>query len=262
MKRVISLLRRHGLAGTAKIIISRISGAELALYKREIHRLNDRPQRIHPYVDEALSLLSLERIEPTDLNGLLDGPLKGKFTKFGSDKESRHNYREIYDSILSNFVNPRILEIGLGSVNPFPYAGLPPGGSTRAFREAYPTATIIGCDIDPASVEAIDELGFVVDQTSGESLQNLYEVLEAKYEFDLIIDDGFHDIHANIRTLIHLIPLLSNEGFYVIEDVHENMIQIWSLIQHLLPGRLTICDLRQSRPMCEDNILLILRKVA
>jgi hypothetical protein len=260
MRQLLSALRRYGVVGVAKLLIHRISDGQIQAYKQEIERLNSRESRVHPFIAEAISLVKNLDIPQSNLTGLKNGPLKAKFEEFGSDKETRHSYAEIYDEILSNFAEPRILEIGLGSHNSYPYAGLPPGGSIRAFREAYTNAKLVGCDIDPQSVEAINEMGFVVDQTSENSLIQLVSQLSPKYEFDLIIDDGFHDIHANVRTLIHLFPLLSSRGFYVVEDIHVSMIEHWALLKSYLPGNMSLCDMSADRPSIDDNILLVFRK--
>jgi hypothetical protein len=219
---------------------------------------NTRKRRLHPYVQEAISILKLPalnsapKIQPKE-----NGNLTGLFTKYGSDKEDRHSYASTYSEILAEKSAPRILEIGLGSLNPFPYAGLAPGGSIRAWREGYPEAIIVGVDIDPDAVSAIDEVGFVADQTSDDSLDELIVKLEDFAPFDLIVDDGFHDPHANVRTLVKLFSLLSQTGSYVIEDVHESLVDLWELMAQNLPGRLEVRDLRDQRPESDDNILLI-----
>ena len=260
MKNLFSQLNKHGIVNSTKILLKRVSGDETRHFIKQIEVLNSREFRVHSYISEAISLLEIPSILETSLTGVKDGPLKGKFEKYGSDKETRHSYTEIYDEILGKFSNPKILEIGLGSINPYPYAGLPPGGSTFAFREAYPSANLIGCDIDPDSVLAIGGEGYVVDQTSEISLKSLVSKLEEKDHFDLIIDDGFHDIHANVRTLLHLYPRLSENGFFVIEDVHTSMLPLWRLFQPYLPGDLTFADMSSLRPSTDDNVLLIFKK--
>ena len=166
--------------------------------------------------------------------------------------------------MLGKFASPRILEIGVGSVNDFPYAGLQPaGGALKAFRKEFQNALIIGIDIDPHSIETIKEqgfIGFVADQNSDESLINTKKILTEKGPFDLIIDDGFHDPHANIRTLKIIFDLLSENGTYVIEDVHETLIPFWNAIAIHLPGNVRILDLRKVRPETDDNILILITK--
>lgn len=120
---------------------------------------------------------------------------------------------------------------------------------------------MVGADIDPDSVKAISEIGFVVDQTKTDSLAQLKDnVAKIVSNFDLIIDDGFHDPHANIRTLLNLFEILSDNGYYIIEDVHYSLIGFWLISSKLLPGRMKIFDLRELRPGVDDNIIIIFQK--
>ena len=194
----------------------------------------------------------------------VDNEIAGSiFTEFGSDKDTRHSYGNIYVDLLSRFPQPKILEIGVGSINDFPYAGLAAGGALRAFRKRFQDSKIVGVDIDPQSIEAIMAEGFegyVVDQTSENSLGSLKKTLANHAPFDLIIDDGFHDPHANIRTLKSLFELLSEDGTYVVEDVHETLIDFWKVVAVHLPGKMQILDMRELRPGVDDNILLLFTK--
>ncbi len=221
-----------------------------------------RHKRIHPYVSEALNLIAPDlkaSIQPpSKIN-----PMTSLFSEFGSDKDTQHSYGEIYFDLLKNELNPKILEIGVGSVNNFPYAGLAAGGGLQAFRKKFPNSEIVGLDIDPESIEIIRGLGFqghVLDQTSNESLTKVKEDLRIHGTFDLIVDDGFHDPHANIRTLKSLFDLLADSGTYVIEDVHESLIDFWKVISVHLPGKMELLDMRDLRPGVEDNILILFKK--
>ena len=162
--------------------------------------------------------------------------------------------------MLAEIETPNILEIGLGSINDYPYAGLPPGGSIQAWRAGAPNAVIVGADIDPAAVAAVSETGFVIDQTSDESLNQFVQNVAEYVPFDLIVDDGFHDPHANMRTLLRLLPLLSVRGAYVIEDVHESLLDLWVVMSRSIDAQFEVVDLRADRPGVDDNILLIFRK--
>jgi len=220
-----------------------------------------RETRIHSYVAEALSLASAKvQVKQSRAASSKHSDLDGKFSKYGSDKETRHSYAATYAEILAGIENPHILEIGLGSLNGFPYGGLAPGGSIKAWRDAYPTAVIVGADIDEEAVNSISEIGVVVDQTSDESLNIFVSKIGAYSPFDLIVDDGFHDPHANLRTLMKVFPLLSDTGSYVIEDVHNSMIDLWRLLSLTVDGTLEIRDLSADRPETDDNFLLIFTK--
>ncbi len=223
---------------------------------------NERQNRLHPFVIEALSLvapaLPTKTVAPKEYDYI-----KSEFTKFGSDKDTRHSYGGVYLKLLEKKTNPKILEIGVGSLNDYPYAGLPAGGGLKAFRKAIPSSHIIGLDIDPEAIATINEegfQGFIVDQTSEQSLQAIKKKLNQLTKFDLIIDDGFHDPHANVRTLLAFYELLDEGGTYVIEDVHESLIDFWKIISSLLPGELEVLDLRSIRPGVDDNIMVIIKR--
>jgi hypothetical protein len=230
--------------------------------------INNREKRLHPYISEGLDLIAANKPELGQLvetrkfqNGQSSQILASIFDRNGSDKSTRHSYESVYSGILSNFDNPKIMEIGLGSINAFPYAGLNPGGSIKSWRDFKPKAIIIGADIDNDAVLAIQEIGIQVDQTNSESLNN-FKIESKRHSptFDLIIDNGFHDPHANIRTFLSLFELLSEEGYYVIEDVHSSLMNFWLICSAHLPGQMKIFDLRSQRPGVEDNILIIFRK--
>jgi hypothetical protein len=232
-------------------------------HAHNLNKLQNRADRLHPYIKEAFELVASlipDKKSEKSFHTSSSFSLEGLFTKYGSDKEKRHSYAAIYADLLNGFSSPRILEIGLGSFNGFPYGGSPPGVSLNAWREAYPNATIIGADIDPDSVEAATETAFVVDQTSEASLKKLRNILQTYAPFDLIVDDGFHDVHANLRTFLTLFPLLSEHGSYVIEDVHETLIDMWKVISLALDAEFNLLDLRSERVGIDDNILIIFKK--
>jgi hypothetical protein len=235
---------------------------ELVQTQNELAAKNDRHLRIHPYIAEALNDIA-PPIEVLRKGSRESGVPNSVFAKFGSDKDSRHSYGNVYEQIIKKFTHSRILEIGVGSVNDFPYAGLKPGGALKAFREISPTSTIVGIDIDPQAVQTIQNegfIGFTADQTSEESLKEVATKLSQYGPFDLIIDDGFHEPHANVKTLKILFNLLSDEGAYVVEDVHETLIDFWKVLSLGLPGKMSILDMRDIRPGEQDNILILFTK--
>jgi hypothetical protein len=230
--------------------------------------VNNREKRLHPFIAESLKLVTANN---TSLSGFVETnelstttrsqELATILNKNGSDKSTRHSYEKVYAEILDKFESPKVLEIGLGSTNSFPYAGLNPGGSIKSWREFKPTATIFGADIDYEAVSSIQETGIQVDQTSEMSLINLKKEITKKCStVNLIIDDGFHDPHANFRSLYTLFEILSEDGYYVVEDVHASLIEFWLICSQFLPGFMKILDYRGQRPGVEDNILIIFRK--
>lgn len=228
--------------------------------------LNNRDKRLHPFIQEGIQIVFDQNFDLKNniikiTTNYQDGELGKLFDKHGSDKNTRHSYGMFYEKILSKLTKPQILEIGLGSVNAFPYAALNPGGSIAAWREFCPDAMIVGVDIDEVAVKSINELGFVMDQTSGESIQIVcHELINKKIKFNLIVDDGFHDLHANIRTYLEFYSLLLDDEIYVIEDVHKSLIPLWSVLAKSLPGNIQIFDFETQRPEVDDNVLVTFTK--
>lgn len=218
---------------------------------------NKRENQIHPAIRETLKLIDSKVKVNVYSDSNKDDVLGALFSKYGSDKHTRHSYSWVYTELLSGLISPRILEIGVGSRNGYAYGGLPPGGSLKAWREAYPSAYLAGADIDEESILEIEEPGFVVDQLNQESLANFASQLEKMDKFNLIIDDGFHEPQANLRTYLTLFNFVEDGGFYVVEDIHESFVDFWRVIGALIPGELTIYDLRNQRTNCNDNILLV-----
>ena len=263
----------------AKRTWQRISGADARIWKQNaselstrleqehrttqelVAQLESRDRRIHPYVSEALSLVSnsgeVSRLVVAE-SAVGESNLGALFEQYGSDKQTRHSYGSTYESLLGPASQARnILEVGIGSVNAYAYAGLPPGGSLRAWREYYPKASVIGMDIDPESIAAVEQPAFVVDQTNQDSLDEVRLKLREFGQFDLIVDDGFHDPHANVRTLLTFFELLRPGGSYVVEDIHSSLIDFWCVVAENFGMDSYVLDLSAQRPDCDDNVLFV-----
>ena len=228
-------------------------------YKRDFFR----EYRLHRFVQESLSLISNKNkiISGSKLHPLLQNDkLNQIFVKHSSDKASRHNYGSIYEYLIRGRDSLKVLEIGIGSVNNFEYAGGVSAGSLKAWREFLPRSIVVGADIDPKSVEEAGDPAFIVDQTSIDSLNQLKSDLASFGEFDLIIDDGFHDLHANLKTLLILSNLLSKDGKFIIEDVHQSLVDLWIIIAEIIKLEIEIYDLSEFRPNIKDNILVVFSK--
>jgi hypothetical protein len=164
------------------------------------------------------------------------------FAQHGSDKSTSHDYHVVYGSVLSGKRDAafNILEIGLGTNNidvPSNMGlGGKPGASLRAFRDWAPHAHIYGADVDRRILFEEDRITTSwVDQTDRDSLARLRSSMGDK-RFDLIIDDGLHLPHANINTLDALLPLLSEDGIFVIEDIN-GYFPFWTAASRVLNQR-------------------------
>ena len=142
--------------------------------------------------------------------------------KYGSDKTVSifHDYTEFYADLLEDRHVKRILEIGIGTVAVMNHIkNYRPGASLRMWHDYFPWAEIWGWDVDHSVLfEEPPIHSLYCDQRSEDSLLNAATIVGGK--FDLIIDDGSHDVNDQALTANTLIPrLLSPNGVYVIEDV-------------------------------------------
>lgn len=95
------------------------------------------------------------------------------------------------------------------------------GGSTRAFHDYFPNANILGIDLyDKTEYENNRITTKIVDQGNSEQLDNfILECYQQNLEFDIIIDDGSHDVAHQQLTFGKLFKLVKPGGLYIIEDM-------------------------------------------
>lgn len=162
------------------------------------------------------------------------------FTRYGSDKATRHNYYLVYAALLKGKRHRplSIFEIGLGTNHTdtpsnMGAAGVP-GASLRAFRDWAPASDVRGADIDRRVLFSENRITtYFVDQTKPETFAALAREL-ATARFDLIIDDGLHIPQANLNTLNFALPLLKPEGVFVVEDILDRYLSFWHIALALL----------------------------
>ncbi|MCX5828774.1 MAG: class I SAM-dependent methyltransferase [Deltaproteobacteria bacterium] len=133
----------------------------------------------------------------------------GKF--YGTDKATCHKYTDIYEPYFEKYTVPKILEIGVHK-----------GASIKMLNDFfYNKCKIIGFDSGDqlefkncfANVKIIEG-----DQSIRDDLKNLHQ----EGPFDIIIDDGSHLVEHQLISFAALFPLLSENGVYIIEDIHTS----------------------------------------
>jgi SAM-dependent methyltransferase len=158
--------------------------------------------------------------------------------KYGSDKGevspdqnpykwASHNYADFYSIVFGLRRNDvkNVIECGLGTNNPTIESSMgidgKPGASLRMWRDYFPSAHIVGCDIDSDILFEEERIKtFYCDQTSSEAINNFLKNAEIiKDSVDIIIDDGLHEYHAGICFFENMIECLRSDGIYIIEDV-------------------------------------------
>ena len=95
------------------------------------------------------------------------------------------------------------------------------GAATASFFYYFDKPKIYCADINPFQIQVFSKniKKFFVDTQSKKTISNLSSHINE--EFDIIIDDGSHNIKDQIITLNILFKRLKKDGIYVIEDASQ-----------------------------------------
>jgi len=211
--------------------------------------------------------------EHAHINKLCDlyGTDKGESQKNNHPYEWKsHNYADLYEMLFRcNRKNVQLLiECGLGTnnINLESSMGInaKPGASLRMWRDFFPSARIIGVDIDKEILfneERIET--FYCDQLKKNSIENFTKESNLqKNSADIIIDDGLHTFKAGISFFEAMIDFLNEDGVYVIEDVDlSDMILYKDYFSNLI-NKFTVHFIKGKRPhdLIGGNRLLVIFK--
>jgi hypothetical protein len=140
---------------------------------------------------------------PLDMLGIAAGTDKSRF---------QHDYLRHYDSIFARFrhLDITILEIGILG-----------GASLRMWQQYFPSARIVGVDINPGC--RIHQNDRVAVEIGSQDDPGFLMGLCQKYQPTIIIDDGSHRADHVIFTFERLFPLVNDGGCYVIEDLQVHL---------------------------------------
>lgn len=129
-------------------------------------------------------------------------------TKYGTDKgPSCHNYTAVYEQMFEAVRDEplKILEIGVLD-----------GASLRMWEEYFPNAEIHGIDINPdCKVVADDRITIHIGSQSDKDFLDGIGI-----DFDIVIDDGSHQVADQIFTFKCLWP--NTKMVYVVEDAYTS----------------------------------------
>jgi SAM-dependent methyltransferase len=145
-----------------------------------------------------------------------------------SHKWSGNNYVDIYQAYFAGTRHnvKAVMEIGLGVRGSefeakVAHGQNQGGASIKMWRDFFPSAKIVGLDINDASFLNGDRIiTHQVDQGRRDQLSAIRDAY-ADTAFDLIVDDGSHRSDHQQTTLEELFPLLKPGGLYVIEDLND-----------------------------------------
>lgn len=170
-----------------------------------------------------------------------------------TDKNSTHCYVEkFYENAFSLYQNKKIslLEIGISL-----------GASLKLWREYFSNAVnIVG--IDNREYVLLDKYKNIEGVTY--YFEDAYnpEIVKKLPKFNIIIDDGCHDLETQIQALQIYLPLLKKGGLYVIEDIQQQLYpdaydQLVNALPEEFKNRFEWLDLRQYKNRLDDTLMVI-----
>jgi len=162
--------------------------------------------------------------------------------KYKSDKGTVHSYITYYEKVLEDYKNTEngVLEIGV-------YQGL----SIKMWREYFSKAKVYGVDISFS--QYVLNLDLDVNWIKGH--QSVEETFKDVNNLDVIIDDGSHKLHDQLKSFELLWPKLNLGGIYIIEDI----IDIDKEKEHFikLHKNVFVHDFRKLKDRSDDVIIEI-----
>ena len=156
-----------------------------------------------------------------------DNNLQLILNKYNTKKNSKYNnYGKYYEKYLNNYINKQIsyLEIGVSR-----------GDSLFAMHEYFNNAeVIVGIDINPYSITFQQNNIFV--EIGKQNNELFLKKVNDKYgSFDVIIDDGSHELDDILASFNTLFPLLNDKGVYIIENtvnIRDYLYFFHNLVRH------------------------------
>ncbi len=157
-----------------------------------------------------------------DTDGINFKSLDKLLNFYGSDKASffkknnsyGHGYSKFYEYYLDKFKNKKIQILEIGS-----YAG----ASAAAFKKYFKNSKIICFDINISNFKFyskdIEVYGLDIKnyKKANEIIKKTFNKNE-KSHFDLIIDDGSHNLDDMLISFKNFFRFIKKGGFYIIED--------------------------------------------
>lgn len=134
-------------------------------------------------------------------------------TDKGTSYGDAHGYTEFYQQFFEKYEHPKIIEIGVLD-----------GASIHMLNEFFDgDCEIWCCDWNADYANNVKDLKNVhfhwIDAGNKESIENFRKSVE-NIRFNIIIDDASHQSQHQFNLLSGLHTLLSDDGIYIIEDIH------------------------------------------
>ena len=153
-----------------------------------------------------MNKIQMYQFNPSNSTILCEIMKRNKSDKGSEDYMNNwHNYTTFYDMIFKHlrYKDIRLFELGLGSNNINIISNMGKDGrpcaSLYGWCEYFPFAQIYGADIDKDILSNNNRFKtYYCDQTNPDDINNMWNIDELKDNFDIIIDDGYHNFEANL----------------------------------------------------------------
>ena len=183
-----------------------------------------------------------------------------------TDKEKGHSYGEVYDILFKPIQSTaqNVLEVGIDK-----------GGSILLWKNYFSNANIYGIDCNQEGCIHGEILQFLKDAERVVLLTsiNAYDSLaiqmidalsdhnfnQPQPKFDVVIDDGPHTVHSQIKFIELYLPLLSENGILIIEDIQsiDYCDEIFESVPDEFKKYVQIYDLRNVINQYDDILFVI-----
>jgi len=167
-----------------------------------------------------------------------------------TDKYYVHSYMPVYEMLFKDYreKNINFLEIGVQN-----------GGSLELFKTYFINGSLTGIDINdcPPWLLKSDRIKFVKANAYSSQILNSFQ----DESFDIIIDDGPHDLNSMLYVSNFYVNKLKKDGLLIIEDI-PNIDWISKMLQVIPPEFKYIhkvYDLRKIKNRFDDIMLVIRR---
>jgi hypothetical protein len=200
------------------------------------HKLNYGLARLSSHTSNELSILC-------DIYGSDKGSTYGGGTYY---EWFAHTYTPIYEMLFQCLRDDvkLVFECGIGTNNEAHASSMgkggKPGASLRVWRDYFPNATIIGADVDTDILfeESRIFTGYI-DQLSEATIDDFFSSVQVKFKmkFDIMIDDGLHTFEAGKSLFSNSFEHLKASGYYVIEDVELNDVEMYKAFFEKIPNK-------------------------
>lgn len=128
----------------------------------------------------------------------------------GDGYDFSNDYANFYESWFSKIRNKNVAICEIGILD---------GASLKCYYDYFPNAEILGLDIDTGKMNHQNDRirTAILDQSSVHQLEHFAESNIGN--FDIVLDDGSHDVEHQQVTFGKLFKTVKSGGIYIIEDL-------------------------------------------